>query len=336
MFELFTILVIQQWIVFSSGLSLGESIQSVSSIRHGIELAGKFWLPSDRELPPHYSQPVHHESRQRWASQLLDKMFQISAEDPLDDLDFQDSQWNRLVNAAAIPHDTASDRPNKEGIWLCSSLSSIYGLVSRKQGLKGNTHSQQFQPETLMAIRRLVERSYELAGQFTLDQACQLHWSVEGLYARIPELERISRRPELFERLDQLPFEVIPLGLDWSNVLGDISLENNDQVCEALIESIPFSKETITTRRGESVQERRGTAWIAKQGIGSLAYSGKLMTPHPIPDLVLHVMRIVEERLDLANDGSFFDCALCNHYADATAACKWHTDPEHVSRRQAP
>ena len=26
---------------------------------------------------------------------------------------------------------------------------------------------------------------------------------------------------------------------------------------------------------------------------------------------------------------TFFDCALCNHYPDGDAACKFHTDPEH-------
>jgi hypothetical protein len=41
------------------------------------------------------------------------------------------------------------------------------------------------------------------------------------------------------------------------------------------IRSNPSSEETITTRQGTSVTERRGTAWIAKEGIGALAYSGK-------------------------------------------------------------
>lgn len=28
------------------------------------------------------------------------------------------------------------------------------------------------------------------------------------------------------------------------------------------------------------------------------------------------------------NFTAFFDCALCNHYPDGDAACKFHTDPE--------
>lgn len=320
-----TILVFQNWIIFSTGLSLGQSIQSVSSLQEGIQVAGELWLPSDQELPIHYSQPVHHESRQRWASQLLEKLFQISTEESLEDLDFRSEQWNRLVNAAATPHETSIDRPKKEGVWLCTSLQSLHGLVSRKHGVSRsvNIPSQQLQSDTLLAIRRLIERAYQLTEDFSLDQACQLHWSVEGLYARIPELERLPQREDLLDRLEKLPFDIVPRGLDWSNVC------DSDQICEVLIDSIPFSKDTIITRRGVSVQERRGTAWIAEYGIGNLAYSGKLMPPKPIPELVLQVMRSVEDRLDLGDDGNFFDCALCNHYADATAACKFHTDPEH-------
>mmetsp|Transcript_43553 Transcript_43553/g.105122 ORF Transcript_43553/g.105122 Transcript_43553/m.105122 type:complete len:455 (+) Transcript_43553:85-1449(+) len=320
-----TILVFQNWVVCSTGFSLGQSIQSVSSLQEGIQVAGEFWLPSDQKLAPHYSQPVHHESRQRLASQLLEKMDRFSTEESLEDLDFRNEQWNRLVNAAAIPHETAIDRPKKEGVWLCTSLQSIYSLVSRKQGISRNDNipSQQLQPDTLLAIRRLIERAYQLAEEYPLDQACELHWSVEGLYARIPQLERLPQRDVLLDRLDELPFKIIPRGLDWSNVCDP------DQVCELLIESIPFSKDTIITRRGVSVQERRGTAWIAEDTIGSLAYSGKLMVPKPIPGIVSQVMRSVEDRLDLGGDGDFFDCALCNHYADATSACKFHTDPEH-------
>ena len=55
----------------------------------------------------------------------------------------------------------------------------------------------------------------------------------------------------------------------------------------------------------------------------------------PLPPIVKVVMSSVEERLwgsGGENDNRsdfFFDCALCNHYADADAACKYHTDPEH-------
>jgi hypothetical protein len=71
---------------------------------------------------------------------------------------------------------------------------------------------------------------------------------------------------------------------------------------------------------------------VADEGIGALAYSGKLMMPHsPLPTVVKMAMSAVEDRLGLTyvTTTGFFDCALCNHYADKDAACKYHTDPEH-------
>ena len=101
----------------------------------------------------------------------------------------------------------------------------------------------------------------------------------------------------------------------------------NNAVVDELIESIPFRSDTITTRMGSVVTERRATAWVAESGIGALAYSGKLMTPQNIPPAVTSVMQQVESIMLLPP--SFFDCALCNHYPTSDAACKFHTDPEH-------
>ena len=102
-----------------------------------------------------------------------------------------------------------------------------------------------------------------------------------------------------------------------------------DKVASTLRDAIPFQFDTIVTRTGSSVTERRGTAWVTEQGIGALAYSGKLMPPRPIPNVVRETMRLVEQKT--MNDGPYFDCALCNHYPDGEAACKFHTDPEHGS-----
>ena len=42
--------------------SLGQSIQSVNTFQEGLDVAGQFWLPTDADLPPHYKQPVHHDT----------------------------------------------------------------------------------------------------------------------------------------------------------------------------------------------------------------------------------------------------------------------------------
>jgi len=135
--------------------------------------------------------------------------------------------------------------------------------------------------------------------------------------------------PTLDKRVENLPFDILPGCIDWQQLLP-----NNNPV-KTLIQEIPFQFDTIVTRNGASVKERRGTAWIAEPEIGALAYSGKLMPPRPISPLVRQVMTQVEQHVLL--DGTitisspFFDCALCNHYPDGDSACKFHTDPEHGS-----
>ena len=126
-----------------------------------------------------------------------------------------------------------------------------------------------------------------------------------------------------------LPFDILPLGVQWEHVLDD---SGESDIASMLRDAIPFQMDTIVTRSGSSVVERRGTAWVAEEGIGALAYSGKLMPPRPIPTVVRNAMRAVEKSLQLSNgDQPFFDCALCNHYPNSEAACKFHTDPEHGS-----
>eukprot|EP00980_Cylindrotheca_fusiformis_P002226 scaffold517_cov119-Cylindrotheca_fusiformis.AAC.9 len=320
------------WIQLTTcwSLSLGKSIQSVSSIKEGFQTAGEFWLPCDPDLPPHYTQLVHHEARQRWASQLLEKLFRLSSTD-VDGLDLDDPRFDRLVKAAAIPHGSAStDRVKKEGAWILASLQGICGIVARQLGIFQHQDHPTFglRQGTIASIESLIERACALSDEYSLDQACQLYWSIEGLSARIPQLKHCPYQEKVKQRFVNLPFEIVPLGFDWTSVLSG---RDSSSICKDLIDCIPFSKDTIMTRRGVSVTERRGTAWIAEEGIGSLAYSGKLMTPNPIPTLVSQVMRSVEARLALGEGQAFFDCALCNHYADATAACKFHTDPEHGS-----
>ena len=63
----------------------------------------------------------------------------------------------------------------------------------------------------------------------------------------------------------------------------------------SMLQSIPFNFDTLTTRTGDSVIERRGTAWLAEEGIGALAYSGKLMRPAEVPEVVREIMRDMEQ-----------------------------------------
>ena len=50
---------------------------------------------------------------------------------------------------------------------------------------------------------------------------------------------------------------------------------------EALAAEVPFRAEKLVTRDGKRVDERRETCWMAEDGIGGLARSGKVMSPAP-------------------------------------------------------
>ena len=243
----------------------------------------------------------------------------------------------RLIQAAATPTpSTTPDRLGKEADWIMASLHAIYTLVGRYHP---HLLPMDKDEDCLQGIQTLIQRALVLTPEYPLDQACRVYWAIQGLQARLnttfvlleEEYTKSNNMDILQQRVRALPFEIIPLGVDYGSLL-EIEPSNQDShhhhsVCQHLLQEIPFSRDTIVTRHGTSVTERRGTAWVAAPGIGALAYSGKLMIPQPIPTILQSVMRKAEQRLGLA-DG-FFDCALCNHYADATAACKFHTDPEH-------
>jgi len=127
--------------------------------------------------------------------------------------------------------------------------------------------------------------------------------------------------------LDALDAAERACGLPFRIHVDAVAVPEVDELAAAL----PLKAETIATRTGALVLERRRTAWLAEPGIGALAYSGKLMAPEPMPDAV----RTISEKLSGESgllDAPTFDCTLCNLYpAGEDAACKFHSDPEHGS-----
>jgi alkylated DNA repair dioxygenase AlkB len=238
-------------------------------------------------------------------------------------------------------------------------LHSLAGASHSYYSLRSESQDSMVHKDVLTGVQLLITRCEAMANDITLQEAVEIRWAARGLLSILgPDVEPSNHKndsnndgkklrddlnhrdyliialPNLESRVERLPFDILQTGIDLTNLDGikddqDV-LEYQKDIMTSLQKSIPFQFDTIVTRRGSNVQERRGTAWVAENGIGALAYSGKLMPPLPLPPLVRSIMRRVETAIGAPME-PFFDCALCNFYPDGDSACKFHTDPEHGS-----
>ena len=278
-----------------------------------------------------------------------------------------DERLIRAVSSVSLPMEgSPANRPDKEGVWIAEALQGLHVLAGcimpRCHSTKGNCWMKLHR-----AISDLIRSADDLSENMPLRLATELRWSIRGLNTRL-QLANVSHQigrdgkifeervdfttPKLNARVSMLPFDIIHHCLEWE--IDYTGYPSSKDILPTLLKHIPFNFDTITTRTGSKVIERRGTAWLAESNIGALAYSGKLMAPSPPSDEVRALMRDIENELASAESTSsvaapvdfvwddytyagrnlelfsgFFDCALCNHYPDGDAACKFHTDPEH-------
>ena len=315
----------------TKSVSVGELIQRAHSVSDLLVAADQLWLPTDEDLPRHLqTQLVHHEKRLRWSAQLLGKFGSLTVS--TDNIPWDDARLERAVWAASLPFESSAhnDRPEKEGRYLKEALCGIHDMLGRSSQHASSLHTCPSSP-VLQGLTLMFERAEQLAEHAPLADVVEMRFACRGIASRLLGAETEAFLPEIIRmdaRTAQLPFDIIPSCVDWEETLPD--------AINRLQDEIPFRFDTIVTRTGASVQERRGTAWIAEEGIGALAYSGKLMQPNPISSVVRNIMAQVEDHVLTKDDRvsgaypiPFFDCALCNHYPDGESACKFHTDPEH-------
>ncbi len=346
-------------------MSVGESIQSSNNVHELLIVASNLWLPSDENLLPHLrTQAIHHEKRQRWASQLIFKLGTMSPVSFIKEESNDNSLWEhnglvRAVQAAALSFTDATYQ-NEEGLsnklnyqvdakeakLICSTLLGLHAIAGKTLKETNPTCHNKI----LESVHLLLEKVDQVAPTLSLREAAEVRWASRGIIIRLypqfivssdVDMKSVSRKdlelllnnalPKLEKKTSPLPFDIIPLVVDWEKI------PSSQKAIDELKDAIPFQFDTITTRTGESVKERRGTAWLAENGIGALAYSGKLMPPNPLSPIVQDVMRDIENVVlddditSLTQFDNYFDCALCNFYPDEESACKFHTDPEHGS-----
>ena len=255
----------------SLSASLGQSIQTIRTVNEGLELASQFWLPKDENLPSHYrTQAIHHETRQRWAGQLLQKLEQVTEDSPISPV--HDERFSRLVLAASIPFGGQAHDPDmiqndkqkkKEQQALMEALQALHGLIGRAYHHRQEeeedvpTFEDRLPAETIQGIQQLMTRALAWnPTTYSLDLACELCWTIEGLQACLPPTATATANmQQLTQRTSQLPFQILRNAISLNEILPSL---------DTLLHAIPFSNDQIITRHGTAVQERRGTAWLVQ------------------------------------------------------------------------
>ena len=293
------------------------------------------WLPTDDDLAPHLrTQLVHHEKRRRWGGQLLESLGQAALNEwennPQEMLNsswldgdeniWTDARFLRIVSSVALPLTDSIDRPDKEGVYISQALKGLHVLSGCIAPVAPNSA-----PALAVWIdvhRSISELIRSVDSLFTtqntlLKDAVEVRWAIRGLVARLQIAnnglsyaegmgseggQMLFTTPNLNARTNNLPFDILHHCLPWQmNPIGNDSTSPDylgyptKELLPDFIRSIPFNFDTLTTRTGDSVIERRGTAWLAEGGIGALAYSGKLMRPMDIPIAVRETMRDIEQ-----------------------------------------
>ena len=293
------------------------------------------WLPTDDNLPPHLrTQLVHHEKRRRWGGQLLESLGQAALNEWENNpqgmrrlsLEGEGNIWRdtrllRMISSVSIPMEDSPDRPEKEGVWISQALKGLYALSGCIAPIAPTSAPEL---EVWMNIHRDISELIKSADKlFTtqstlLKDAVEVRWAIRGLVSRLQIANNVLAddmmesdtaekilftTPNLNARTSNLPFDILPHCLPWQmDLVANDDTANiqyygypTQDMLTNLISSIPFNFDTLTTRSGNSVIERRGTAWLAEEGIGALAYSGKLMRPVEVPGVVREVMRDIEQ-----------------------------------------
>mmetsp|Transcript_18666 Transcript_18666/g.39271 ORF Transcript_18666/g.39271 Transcript_18666/m.39271 type:complete len:634 (+) Transcript_18666:271-2172(+) len=237
-----------------------------------------------------------------------------------------DARLVRAIMSVALPiqngkeEETSMDRPEKEGVWIAAALKGLHVLSGCIAPTAPSSSASADEVQSWLDLHRsismLIHSADRMSEKRSLKDATETRWAIRGLTVRLqlansvlstnhdaridecnndPVLDFTT--PNLNARTSNLPFDIFSHCLPWQ-----IDSNSNpyygyptQELTPEFLQSIPFNFDTLTTRTGDAVIERRGTAWLAENDIGALAYSGKLMRPAEVPEVVRGAMREVEE-----------------------------------------
>lgn len=113
--------------------------------------------------------------------------------------------------------------------------------------------------------------------------------------------------------LEDFPFQYFP---NYFNTKG---------LFEKIKNQISLRSDTILIGRGDNqveVPEKRQTAWLSNSSSLTFEYSGKVMSPKPIPTFIEIIRLKLEEEFGIAFNG-----VLINYYPDGNTSMGYHSDP---------
>jgi len=235
-----------------------------------------------------------------------------------------DTRLVRTIKSVALPMEDGNNKEDivnndREMVWIADAIKGLHVLSGCiKPTAPSKSQDMQLWIDMLSSISMLVQSVDRLSGRISLKDAVEVRFAIRGLVKRLQianmDLSSLLSNmddmsitadtlidftiPNLNARTSNLPFDIFPHVLPWQmSSLNDSNYFGypTQELLPSLLESIPFNFDTLTTRNGESVIERRGTAWLAEEGIGALAYSGKLMRPDKVGGLAREIMRDIEQ-----------------------------------------
>jgi alkylated DNA repair dioxygenase AlkB len=275
-----------------SKTTAGAVVNDAETPEQVLAAAALVVLPGE-ESAPHERQDVHKMKRATACSLALRRLVKM-----LVGVKREETRANvtRTPEFARLVAGALADRGSAPGD--DAKAMDLFVETARALGSLAPFEMERASAELLVATAEAYARS----GGLSAKSATPVAWSLARFGLDVSS--------EISDLLRGIPFKFEP-----NLTAGLIDLET-------LRREVAFRREKLTTRDGRQVDERRETCWMGEDGVGSYAYSGKVMQPTPMPPCVVALRDALEEKT-----GERFDCALVNLYPNETAACAYHTDP---------
>jgi len=275
-----------------SKTTAGAVVNDAETPEQVLAAASLVVLPGE-ESAPHERQDVHKMKRATACSLALRRLVKMLVGVKREE---SRAKTTRTPEFARLVAGALADRGSAPGD--DAKAMDLFVETARALGSLAPFEMERASAEMLVATAEAYARSGDLSAK----SATPVAWSLARFGLDVPS--------EIGDLLRGIPFKFEP-----NLTAGLIDLET-------LRREVAFRREKLTTRDGRQVDERRETCWMGEDGVGSYAYSGKVMQPTTMPPCVVALRDALEEKT-----GERFDCALVNLYPNETAACAYHTDP---------